>query len=78
MCEERDRLVESFFDAVEIYSNAVSSLRGSCGSDSVYGLEKAQRARQDCERWRREIEFHDAVHGCSLQPETRKLALKDD
>jgi len=77
-CPERDRLVEAFFAAVEVYRKAVAELKGSLASDSLYGLQRADQARQRCEHYRTELRRHDAEHNCYLLPETKTLPLKDD
>ena len=75
-CPERDRLVDAFIAAVQVYNDVIDRRSGAIGSDSIYLLQQSNRALDTCESCLMALRRHEAQHGCRTLPKAVTPPLK--
>jgi hypothetical protein len=66
LCEERERLIIQWHDAILAFGNCVGGLaaRNNSGNGFAAHYEKTERARLHAENARTILELHRSEHGC--------------
>jgi len=63
-CPERERLLAQYHHAVRTFSELVGRLSKLSGAGFSGAYVDSDRAREDCEQAREELERHTEAHGC--------------
>jgi hypothetical protein len=64
ICQERERLMQAYHDAVASYANVVSQLKNACPAEFPRQFAMADAARERCDRLRESLAAHREKHGC--------------